>query len=399
VVRFGEGDPDGYEIVGTIRVCHVCGVNSDGSLDLQADMSFEFGPYDPALCLETTDTVTERINGLFEVVDDGGGSNHVVPWDPLQPFDLTLVRDLLTRCVSDLWLDWRIRDLRLTGARGAQAISLNPSLQPAELNLPDNTRSSLGDEIQFPSFRFRQDLTFEFPEPIHVAWYGPEALPVHVLPGSETYAHDAVTFGPDATYDPAPPFPSNLAPTSIVACEGPVGGPSCTGSQGTLTSLDNFGYLDTWQWTPVGTSTVDHTGMAVALALPAGAQVLYQPMFPQGTRVALGGPASLTIAGSRIVSGQFDGGSGWVQMWRFRPCDPPSVDRQFALETPVGGPEIRDGGSLVAPVQDFNAPGSLDWTFWDAARSTFPRGTATGVRVLPTSRSGLRRTPGTRPRA
>lgn len=361
ILVFGDADPQ-YAITTTIDSCDAC-IDLGGTLLLDADVRVRFGPYDPMItaCPPLSDSLVFHVDlQVAAQPAPPGGEAYVVPVDGLKPHYIPVEPDLRTSCVSAFNLDYQIRDLVITGNGGARAFSFDPSKSEAILDLPDNVRSSLGDRMPLGAIRLTQALGIDEPLPPSLRLW-PEGLPIRVLPAGGRLMHNVLTVDNGAAYSFVPPQRSNIPLTDVIACGSafvPAG--SCTGSG----TVFNGGFFDTPAWVPANVA-VDLNGMDMQLDLPAGQEVSYIPLFPQGTWISLLGPAVMTIEESRITTGGFPGG-GVVRIepqypdCPGYPAQPP--ERIFTLAVNAAAPEIRADGALLAAIADLNESGPIQWT-------------------------------------
>lgn len=379
LLLFAEGDPL-YEVVAHITECGSCSKpDVDGKFHLVGTALVTFGPYsnDPNMaCAVGQDELNLDLDTyLVPGAGTGGGEATYVPADPSEEFVPKQYSDLRTDCVDLENLEYHIPKLTLTGAEGAES----DQTERAFLLLPDNVRSTSGHRLEFDPFRFTQGLTFTIKEGYDSSStfaYWPEGLPFRIRPNTVDYDEHDVAIqtraqtgeGPDP-YVVEPPDPSNLDPSQLVDCTDPEAGVLCT-----TTPVWNGGYFDSPDWTPQDVGFA-RGGFDVALDLPSGSEVVYQPLFPQGTTLRLTGPARLDVRKSRIADGgRFTGGQAWLKTVNRGACQDPTLERRFDLTDGSAGtlsPRVTPDGGILAGIETLNIPDTggahkplpIVWTF------------------------------------
>lgn len=373
VLVFALGDPSA-EVVGTIENCTQCTDIGNGSFELSANVSIVWGPYDSATGCSPGDDETNL--SLFKDVMveslDGGGNPVYEPRDPLQVFPVFPNASVLdTSCVSVGNLRYLFRRIDLTGRDGAVTPTLAVG-DNAELEVPGSVRAYSGGApttlVPLESIALAQDLTFVHDvdyAPSSSLRYRPEGLPFRLGPDRVTYTERQVEFTSDPAagptpYEPEPLQGGNLAGNQIVECDSnkPDPGVACT-----TPNVTNAAYLDHPSWEPVGTSRFDLDGFDADLALRAGSEIVWQPMFPRGVWVRVLGPGSLSVTDGRIRSGEFERGDAWSRMQDGDLCGTAEPrDETYALRTGTDRPQIGLDGRLLAGIEDLINTAAVEWS-------------------------------------
>ena len=119
--------------------------------------------------------------------------------------------------------------------------------------------------------------------------------------------------------------------------------------------------------------------MDLRLELPSGTTIRYQPLFPRGTWLSLGGPATVNIVDSRVSAGDtFQDGRAWVRTREFGACQDQDYTRGFILDVFPERPTITADGGIIAGVTDLN-PDEGDFAAEALTPAPVP---AAGIHVL-----------------
>lgn len=374
LIVFGQGVFGGYPIEGRVTSCQSCSAlgppNPAGSFNLSANVQFEFGPYNAALCPANDDLVpltltTRRFKAGTNTGGPGRNEPTYVPVDSAEDFIATPTVELRTNCVSANNLDYRIPRLHLIGNSGARTSPVGGTVG-TDLVLPESVRAESGtillSELDLDDARIKQGLTFS-----HLESFGttselrlwPEALPFRLGPKDITYTEDDVTFttpgssggGPEAfRYKfPAGTGASGLTAVQVQSCVDPLGG-NCLSN-----AIANYGYLHHAWWTPSNTHFTKD-GMTLGLSLASGFSLLYETVMPARMHVELQAPATITITNGRIADGQFDSGAVYLN-GRDRECTgarTPSARKHALRSSASYKPKLDANGSLLAAVLNLN---------------------------------------------
>ncbi len=374
LIVFGQGLLGNWEVEGQIKSCQSCSAlgppNPAGSFNLSANVEFEFGPYNAALCPANNDIVpltltTRRFKPGTNTGGSGGNEATYVPVDSAEEFIATPTVELQTTCVDRANLDYRIPRLHLIGNRGAKTSPIGGTVG-TDLVLPESVRAENGvgllSELDLDDARIKQNLTFS-----HVETFGttseltlwPEALPFRLGPRQITYTQDEVSFttpgasggGPEAfRYKfPAGVGASGLTSLQVQECTDPEGG-NCLSN-----AIANYGYLHHASWIPAN-ARFTKNGMTLGLSLAGGFSVLYETVMPAHMHVELRAPATITITDGRISDGQFDSGNVYLS-GRDRDCNgarTPSARKHALRSSSSFKPRLDSNGSLLAAITDLN---------------------------------------------